>query len=83
MIVPEFLIEDQRLGLGSISLFLYIATNPQDWRFTTAEVKKRFKCGRDSIMRALKELEDAGYIKRVFVRDTRGRITGQKIVFTL
>ena len=59
---------DSGLSAKAIGLFCYLWHLPDDWQFYEMEVMNHFKDGRYSIRSGLKELEDAGYVKRVQAR---------------
>lgn len=86
--VSSDLHKDTRLGLKAVGLYLYLVSvahyilmDKEGVPFTVDELRERFNCGRGSIMGALKELEDAGYVERTLTKDVKGRITGQRIFF--
>ncbi len=56
---------------GLLSLMLSL---PDDWDYTLKGLAKICRDGEDSIAAAVKELEEAGYIVRQRVRDSKGRV---------
>lgn len=59
---------DSGLSAKAIGLFCYLWHLPDDWKFYEMEIMNHFKDGRYSIRSGLKELTDAGYVKRVQAR---------------
>lgn len=58
-------------GLLSVMLSL-----PDNWDYSIAGLETLSKDGKDSIMSALTELEQFGYLKRTQITDERGRFNG-------
>ena len=71
---------DARLSARSKGIFAYIMTLPDDWRLYKGELFNHFSEGRDALNTAFKELEEAGYIERVIIRDTAGVIVGNDYI---
>lgn len=57
-------IKDKNLSLKAKGLMATILQFPDDWKLYLSDLKNRSKDGRDSTNSAIKELENAGYIKR-------------------
>ena len=58
---------------GLLSLMLSL---PDDWDYSVAGLVSLSKDGKDSVMNALTELEDLGYLKRTRLNDEKGRFAG-------
>ncbi len=58
---------------GLLSLMLSL---PDDWDYSVAGLVSLSKDGKDSVMNALTELEDLGYLKRTRLIDDKGRFAG-------
>ena len=58
---------------GLLSLMLSL---PDDWDYSVAGLVTLSKDGKDSVMNALTELEDLGYLKRTRLVDDKGRFAG-------
>ncbi len=67
-------LRDTRLSWKARGLIGYLLTMPDDWRVMVCHLVKQSPCGRDATYTGLRELEDAGYIRRRQVRDERGRM---------
>lgn len=63
--IPNHIINDDRLSLKAKGLFLYLCSKPDGWNFSADRIKSETKDGEDSILSALKELENFGLLKRV------------------
>ena len=68
-------LRNKELSLKSKGLLSIMLSLPEDWNYTTRGLSKICKEGTDSIGSALKELEQAGYIVRNRLRDSKGKIT--------
>jgi hypothetical protein len=66
------IINDKRLNLRSLGLFLYMWAKPDNWNFTLTNIAKARNVGREQILTALKELKKAGYVKYEKLRDGTG-----------
>ena len=62
--VHNTILRDPSLSYKAKGLFVDMLSLPDDWVYTVAGMVKRSTDGRDSIYKALRELEDAGYIMR-------------------
>ena len=63
-VVHNAILQDPSLSYKAKGLFVDMLSLPDDWVYTVAGMVKRSTDGRDSIYKALRELEDAGYIMR-------------------
>lgn len=66
------LINDESVSFKAKGLFAYIQSKPREWKYYFNDLVNHSKDGKDSIRSGLCELEDAGYLKRVAVRDDKG-----------
>jgi len=64
------------LSARAKGIYYYIATLPTDWKLSQVECMKHFTEGRDSFMKAFKELITAGYIVKNLIRDDKNKIIG-------
>lgn len=62
--VDNGLIEDDHLSGLAVGIGTYLLSKPDNWVFTNETIGYRFREGRKAIARAMKELEDAGYLVR-------------------
>lgn len=61
--VHNVLLSDSRLSLKAIGLFCYMFSKPDNWHFTIKSMSSQLKDGQNSIVTALKELKQFGYVK--------------------
>ena len=74
------IVDDSTLSFKCLGLWLYMWRQPDDWYFTAELIASNRKEGINSINSGLKQLEEAGYLKREYqYRD--GRI--ENIVYHL
>jgi|Laugrefa1bdmlbdn_1035148.scaffolds.fasta_scaffold00122_22 hypothetical protein len=71
-VVHNSVIRDQRLTWKARGLLVFLLSQPDNWRTTTAGLTVHGVDGRDSIRAGLKELELAGYLTRRTWQDERG-----------
>ena len=75
-IVPNTTLNDA-LSWEAIGLLAYLCSKPDNWRVSVKQLcnhshKSTKPSGRDKTYRILKELQDAGYVKRVKTREGNG-----------
>jgi hypothetical protein len=75
-VVPDKLLNDPNLSFRAKGLFAYIQSKPDGWRFSVSRIASQTKDGRDSVQSAIKELETAGYLKRVPIKNKEGKWNG-------
>ena len=75
--LPQGIFRDKRLSLKDVGLLVSMLSLPDDWEFSENGLETVFENdGQSSIRTGLKNLEKAGYLKRVRERDKKtGRIT--------
>ncbi|APC80684.1 TPA: DnaD domain protein [Clostridium botulinum] len=76
IMVNKYFVYDNRLSLKSKGLMSYFLSRPDDWNFYQSEILKHCRDKRDSISKAINELESAGYIERILRRDSKGKLLG-------
>jgi predicted transcriptional regulator len=69
-------LRNNNLSLQAMGLHCYMMSLPDGWEFNMADLKNRFKNGRDSISSAMKELIDSGYVLRKKNKDLLGKFAG-------
>ena len=67
-------LRDTELSLKSKGLLSMMLSLPEEWNYTTRGLAAICKEGTDCIGSALRELEQAGYIVRNRIRDSKGKI---------
>lgn len=68
--------DDESLSWKAKGLHTYLLSRPDDWRFWVSEVRQHASDGKTSLQSGLRELEDAGYLKRERVRRENGTLGG-------
>lgn len=79
--VNRELINDQRLSFRARGVLVWILDKPDDWQFDSESLAEQAKEGRDAIRAALRELADAGYIRRTKKRGEKGHWLTETVVF--
>lgn len=72
-------VEDPRITATAKALHYYAVSRPDDWQWHMKDVLNRFKESKDAIYRAEKCLEKYGYMKRVAIRNDKGKIIDWEI----
>ena len=67
-------LRNKTLSLKAKGLLSLMLSLPEDWDYTTKGLAAICRDGVDSICATVRELENAGYIKRRRVRDSHGRL---------
>lgn len=68
------------LSMKARGLLCTLYSLPDGWKFSVAGLTKIFPDGKDAIKSAIKELEDANYLKRTQTRDSSGRMSASNWV---
>lgn len=68
--------KDKRMTLKAKGLLSLMLSLPDDWDYSIAGLCTLSKDGKDSIMNALAELEEFGFLTRSKVTDDKGRFAG-------
>lgn len=71
-VTPNDVLNNTKLTFKAKGLFGFIQSKPDGWDFSVERICLQTKDGRDSVIAGLKELEDAGYLKRTRYQDERG-----------
>lgn len=66
--------QDERLSWRAKGLHTYLVSRPDGWVFRVEDLKKRGRDGRDAVYSGLRELEEAGYLRREQPRGEGGRV---------
>ncbi|PZU87334.1 MAG: hypothetical protein DI527_18835 [Chelatococcus sp.] len=68
-IVENEVFNDERLSLDAMGLLAWLRSRPDDWCLSVDHLRTRFKVGRDTMHRLVRELVEAGWITRQRQRD--------------
>lgn len=68
-IVGNAMLNDVALSAEALGMICYLLGKPHNWVLRPGELADRFDCGDDRTRRIIKELIDAGYIRKVRARD--------------
>lgn len=75
-IISNAWLRDPMISWKAKGLLAYIASHAAGYRLTTDQIIAEGRDGRDAVRAGLAELEAAGYLRRVEVRDERGQLAG-------
>lgn len=67
-------LDDDRLSLKAKGLYAVLMSKPVTWTISYRGLQQQLKEGQTAILSALKELEKAGYLRRVRTRDADGKV---------
>ena len=70
------LINNRELSYTALGVITYLLSKPHNWQVRTKELERPGLCGQFKIRAAVKELERAGYIRRVRLRDPNQKFQG-------
>lgn len=73
-VIDNRVIRDESLSWKAKGVFAYLWSMPDDWEFYETEVMTHAKDGRDSLRSAIKELQDAHYMRRTRSRNEKGQV---------
>jgi len=60
--ISNALLNDEKLSFKAKGMYCYMYSKPNDWNFTASSIAKQMKDGRDSVLGALNELKESGWI---------------------
>jgi hypothetical protein len=80
-IVPNALLQDERLSAAATGCIAYLLSKPNDWQLRRVDIERRFDCGKEKAQKMLRELEDAGYLVRETTRDEQGRFKYVSVIY--
>ena len=76
-IVPNDILGDSSISFRAKGVYTYLRSKPENWEFRIQNIVNSSKEGRDAVQAAIKELENAGYLKRCAVQCTgTGKFNG-------
>lgn len=70
--VPNSWLRDQRLSLRTKGLLAQLLSHTDGWSVTIGQLAEANTCGRDAIRTSVRELEEAGYLRRSQARAEGG-----------
>lgn len=73
-VIDNKIIRDESLSWKAKGVFAYLWSMPDDWEFYETEVMTHARDGRDSLRSAIKELQDAHYMRRTRSRNEKGQV---------
>lgn len=79
-ILPNALLLDDTISDKARGLLVRLLSRPDNWNVNVGHLVKTGKAGHVAVRSALKELEDAGYIRRDVHRSSAGRIIGVEYI---
>lgn len=71
-VAPHTLLYDASLSLKAKGLYTYMQAKPDGWEFSAERIAYENKESRDGVRAGLRELEQAGYLRRVKYQDEGG-----------
>ncbi|HEX3052228.1 MAG TPA: hypothetical protein VHP83_16330 [Aggregatilineaceae bacterium] len=66
--------QNESLSWEARGVLAYLLSKPDDWEIVPRNLQQG--CGRDKVYAILKELKDAGYLRREYVRSDEGKFGG-------
>lgn len=60
--IPNALINDPKLSRDARFLFVYLCSKPHDWKYYVSTIQKDLNCSKDTRLKYMKELTEAGWI---------------------
>jgi hypothetical protein len=79
---PNEVLNNKEISLKAKGLFGYIQSKPDDWSFTLNKIASQNKEGVESIRGAVRELEEAGYLRRYNYQNTKGQWECEYMLYT-
>ena len=64
LMVAKAAIRDRRVSLAARALLMVMLSQPDDWQFNVRHLAREVGCGRTMVAQLLRELIDAGYVRR-------------------
>lgn len=81
-VTPNQLLNDESISLRAKGLFAYLQSKPDDWNFSGERIQNDHIEGKHSVYKALKELEEAGYLKRNKSKNQKGTWEWEYVLFS-
>lgn len=80
-VINNTICTDNRISWKAKGIWLYAFSRPDDWKFYLNDLIKQSTDGKDSVSAGLKELENAGYLRRIRYRDEKGQLGAAEWTF--
>ena len=81
-VVPNSTADDENLSADALGVLVYLLAKPDDWLVSVANLRQRFGLGKHRVYGILKELAEAGYVRRSQSRTAESRFVDvEYIVF--
>lgn len=77
-VMSNYHLRDKRMKLKTKGLLSMMLSLPDDWDYSVAGLVALVKDGKDSVQRAIRELEELGYLKRTQETNELGQFAGYK-----
>lgn len=71
--IPRRVLQQEGISARALGVLVYLLSKPDGWRSSATRIAQHFSEGRDAIEKALKTLEELGYLGRQRVRYASGR----------
>ena len=75
-VLSNYHFKEKQMGLKAKGLLSLMLSLPDDWNYSIAGLVKLSKDGKDSVMSALAELEQFGYLQRKQMVNDKGQFSG-------
>jgi hypothetical protein len=72
-VINNTICRDKRISWKAKGIWLYAFSRPDDWKFHINDLINQSTDGKEAVRSGLKELEDAGYLRREMLKDEEGR----------
>lgn len=73
-VIDNLVLQDKRMSWKGQGLLTYLLSLPDSWQINIKHLARERPDGKDSTLSGLKELKTLGYLKKICVRDDRGRV---------
>lgn len=71
-VVNNYIITDNQLSWKAKGIWLYAFSRPEDWQFYLSDLIQQSTDGREAVSSGLKELQEAGYLIRIQIKNDDG-----------
>lgn len=76
-VIPNALLQDKQLSYEATGLLAMMLSLPNDWNIRKSWLQcQKVKCGRDKLTSMMKELIEAGYVRRQIKQGEDGKLDG-------